>query len=77
MHLQVSILHIIFIAYLYRPILIVAGEPPMLLADGGFKDRTGIRDWAVWASATADEPRNAIVHLVGTSSKKQQRTEIG
>jgi hypothetical protein len=57
-----------FTMYL-RLYCIIAGNPPIMLADGGFKDRMGLRDWAIWASASADSPRKAIVHNVGTSSR--------
>ena len=45
----------------------------ILMADGGFKDRLGLNDWAKWSDATATKPRRAIVHLVGTSAKKVGR----
>jgi len=49
--------------------------PPLYLADGGIKDRTGIHDWATaaWTSAATatDEAtaRKGIVHLVDSSSR--------
>ena len=91
------------IPYVFQPVL--AGSPPVLMADGGVKDRLcarrlavmqtrialptatrhmhllpsphlslccrlGLSHWATWAGASAAAPRRAIVHLVGTSSKK-------
>jgi hypothetical protein len=32
--------------------------------------RLGLAHWAAWAGASASAPRRAVVHLVGTSSKK-------
>jgi hypothetical protein len=34
------------------------------------RDRLGLAHWAAWAGASASAPRRAVVHLVGTSSKK-------
>ena len=58
------------IPYIFQPVL--AGVPPQLLADGGVKDRTGIRDWATWAGVDENNRRRAIVHMVGTSIKKKR-----
>ena len=45
------------IPYVFQPVL--AGSPPVLMADGGVKDRLGVGHWATWAGATAATPRRA------------------
>jgi predicted acylesterase/phospholipase RssA len=49
-----------------------AGNPPVYMADGGFKDRLGVSSWAKWSGSTDKNPRKAIINLVGNQSVPSQ-----
>lgn len=49
------------IPYIFQPVAVSvrAGSPPVLMADGGVKDRLGLGHWAEWAGASDTAPRRA------------------
>lgn len=39
------------------------------VADGGFRDRTGLQSWGRWAAVSPETPRKALIHLIDSSQR--------